>query len=243
MGTSDVTVEKLLADQHALLRDSFEEGDLEKPISVPVITLSMEAGSGGYLIAEGIAKRLGFELYSKNILNAISHSADVSSDALNLIEKERFTKLQDFVSSLLTGEYVYSGDYFQHLSKIVNALGIIGRTVIVGRGANFILSPEKRFAIRVVAPEEVREKNVAFHFGVSLSEARKRIRRRNSRRKAFIKESFHEDIGDWKHYDLIINTARLDLNAAVETAIGTILGAQKNRVFEKATSYILRSKR
>lgn len=243
MGTPDVTVEKFAAQQHALFNDSLAEEDKEKQISVPVITLSMEAGSGGLVIAEALAQRLGFELYSKNILNAVSHSADVSSNALDLIEKERFSRLQDFVSSLLTGEYVYSGDYLHHLTKIVNALGIIGRAVIVGRGANFILPAAKRFAIRVVAPEEVREKNVAFHFGVSIVEARKRIRHRNSRRKAFIKEAFHEDIADWKHYDLIINTARLDVNAALETAVGTILGAQKNRVFEKSTSYILRSKR
>ncbi len=240
MGTSEVTIEQFVAEQRAMFEKSLTEECLEKKTSVPVITVSMEAGSGGYLVAEGIAKRLGFELYSKNILNAVSHSADVSSSALELIEKERFSKLQDFVSSLLTGEYVYSGDYFQHLAKIVNALGIIGRAVIVGRGANFILPPEKRFAIRVVAPEEVREKNVAFHFGVPLVEARKKIRHRNSRRKAFVKDTFHEDIADWKHYDLIINTARLDLDAAVETAIGTILGAQKNRTFEKAASFILR---
>ena len=179
---------------------------------------------------------MDFELYSKNILNAVSRSADVSSNALDLLEKERFGRLQDFVSSLVSDTYVYSGDYLHHLTKIVNAL-------IVGRGANFILPPEKRFAIRVVAPEEVREKNVAFHFGVSIVDARKRIKHRDSRRKTFVRETFRKDINAWKHYDLIINTERLDLNAAVETAVGTILGAQKNRAFEKSTSYILRRKK
>ena len=106
MGSSSMTVEKFVAGQRAMFENSLTEEDLGKMISVPVITVSMEAGSGGYLVAEGIAKRLDFELYSKNILNAVSHSADVSSNALELIEKERFSKLQDFVSSLLTGEYV-----------------------------------------------------------------------------------------------------------------------------------------
>jgi len=81
---------------------------------------------------------------------------------------------------------------------------------------------------------------VAFHFGVSLAEAKKRIKNRETRRKTFIKNTFHKDIADVESYDLIINTARLDLQAAVETAIGTILGAQKNRAFEKATAFILR---
>jgi cytidylate kinase len=243
MGSSNVTVEKFVTEQRAMFDNSLTEEDLEKKISVPAITLSMEAGSGGYLIAEELAKRLDFELYSRNILNAVSHSADVSSNALDLIEKERFGRLQDFVSSLVSDTYVYSGDYLHHLTKVVNALGIIGRAVIVGRGANFILPPEKRFAIRVVAPEEVREKNVAFHFGVSIVDARKRIKHRDSRRKTFVREAFRKDITAWKHYDLIINTERLDLDAAVETAVGTILGAQKNQAFEKSTSYILRRKK
>jgi cytidylate kinase len=124
---------------------------------------------------------------------------------------------------------------------MVNSLGIIGRAVIVGRGANFILPPEKRFAIRVIAPEEIRVKNVAFRFGVSLAEAKKRIKNRETKRKTFIKNTFHKDISDVGFYDLILNTARLDLQAAVETAVGTILGAQKNRVFEKAAAFILQS--
>jgi cytidylate kinase len=124
---------------------------------------------------------------------------------------------------------------------MVNSLGIIGRAVIVGRGANFILPPEKRFAIRIIAPEEIRVKNVAFRFGVSLAEAKKRIKNRETKRKTFIKNTFHKDITDVGFYDLILNTARLDLQAAVETAVGTILGAQKNRVFEKAAAFILQS--
>ncbi len=115
--------------------------------------------------------------------------------------------------------------------------------MIVGRGANLILPPEKRFPIRIIAPEEIRVKNVAFHFGVSLAEAKKRIKNRENKRKTFIKNTFHKDIADIASYDLVINTARLDLPAAVDTVIGAILGAQKNRVLEKAAAFILRSEK
>ncbi|MFZ0135339.1 MAG: cytidylate kinase-like family protein [Desulfobacterales bacterium] len=243
MGLLNRTVDKFAREQRDFFEGSLTDEDKEKQVSIPVVTVAMEPGSGGYLVAEELARRLGFNLYHKNILNAIAHSADTNSEVLDMIEKERFSKIQDFVSSLLQDNYVYSGAYVQHLTKIVNSLGIIGRAVIVGRGANFILPPEKRFAIRIIAPEEVRVKNVAFHFDVSLAEAKKRIKNRENRRKAFIKSTFQKDIDDLEAYDLIINTARLDLPAAVETAIGTILGAQKNRVFEKATTFILRSEK
>ncbi|MGB5619701.1 MAG: cytidylate kinase-like family protein [Desulfobacterales bacterium] len=237
------TVEKFAQGQREFFESNLTDEDKAKQASVPVVTVAMEPGSGGFLVAEALANRLGFDLYHRNILNAIAHSAGTNSNVLDMIEKERFSKLQDFVSSLLQEHYVYSGDYVQHLTKIVNSLGIIGRAVIVGRGANFILPPEKRFAIRVIAPEEVRVKNVAFHFGISLAEAKKRIKNREAKRKTFIKNTFHKDIADVESYDLILNTARLDLQAAVETAIGTILGAQRNRVFEKATAFILQSEK
>jgi cytidylate kinase len=243
MNTPVMTVNDFLENQRMSLVNSLTEDEKDQPASIPVITVSMEPGSGGYLIAEALAGRLGFDLYHKNILNAIAHSADTNKEVLDMMEKERFSGIKDFVSSIIQDEYVYSGDYVQHLTKIVNALGITGRAVIVGRGANFILSPEKRFAVRVIAPEEVRVKNVAVHFGVSESEARKRIKNRENRRKAFVKDTFRRDIAEVTAYDLIINTERLDLHAAVETVIGTILGAQKMRTFEKSTNYILKTQR
>jgi cytidylate kinase len=243
MSSPSMTVGKFVREQQGLFENSLTDDEKEKTVAIPVVTVSMEPGSGGFMVAEALAKRLGYDLYHKNILNAIAASADTNSEVMELIEKERFSKIQDFVSALLQEQYVYSGDYLQHLKRIVTSLGIIGRAVIVGRGANLILPPEKRFAIRIIAPEEIRVKNIAFHFGVSLAEAKKRIKNRENKRKTFIKNTFHKDIADIASYDLVINTARLDLPAAVETVIGAILGAQKNRVLEKAAAFILRSEK
>jgi cytidylate kinase len=243
MSSPSMTVGKFVREQQGLFENSLTDDEKEKTVAIPVVTVSMEPGSGGFMVAEALAKRLGYDLYHKNILNAIAASADTNSEVMELIEKERFSKIQDFVTALLQEQYVYSGDYLQHLKRIVTSLGIIGRAVIVGRGANLILPPEKRFAIRIIAPEEIRVKNIAFHFGVSLAEAKKRIKNRENKRKTFIKNTFHKDIADIASYDLVINTARLDLPAAVETVIGAILGAQKNRVLEKAAAFILRSEK
>ncbi len=36
--------------------------------------------------------------------------------------------------------------------KVIGTIGKHGRAVIVGRGANFVLPPEKRFSVRIVGP-------------------------------------------------------------------------------------------
>ncbi len=216
---------------------------MKESASVPVITLCTEPGSGGRLIADELAKRLNFKLFDKNILVAMANTAAVESQSLDTIEQERPSGVQDFITALVDKNYVYTGDYVSFLKQQVEIIGKIGHSVIVGRGANFILPPKDRFSVRVIAPLDIRIRNISFKNSVPLAEAKKRIRNREQRRKTFIRETFHEDIADIMHYDLIINTARMDLDTAVESVIGTLIGSQSNKTFEKETAYILKDKR
>ncbi|NNF98709.1 MAG: cytidylate kinase-like family protein [Desulfobacteraceae bacterium] len=210
---------------------------------IPVITICMEPGSGGHLIASEVAKRLDLKLYDRSILVPISNLANVDSSFLDAIEKERPTAVHDFITSVLDKKYVYKGNYLRYLKELVEIIGRVGKAVIVGRGANFILPAQGRFSIRVIAPLDIRVKNVSFKFGVTLDEAKKRIKEREKRRKAFVKDSFYENIDETKHYDLIINTARMDLETSVEAILGAIAGSRVNGSFDKENSYILRKRK
>jgi cytidylate kinase len=104
----------------------------------------------------------------------------------------------------------------QHLMKVVGTIGKHGHAVIVGRGANFILPPEKRFSVRIVAPQTWRIKNVSRNFDISQEDAKRRVMRTESDRRAFIRKYFNADIADPTNYDLIINTATLNVDDAAE---------------------------
>jgi cytidylate kinase len=243
MSSEKYSIKDFATEQsHELLNHLSTDG-MTKQASIPVITVCMQPGTGGHLIAAEVARRLGVELYDKNILVPMANAENAESRALESIEKERPTGIQDFISSLLNDNYVYTGDYLQYLRDVVEIIGKISRGVIVGRGANFILPAKGRFSVRVVAPMDIRVKNVAFRFGVSLEEARKRVKRREQKRKTFIREAFHQDIADIEHYDLIINTARMSLEAAVDAIIGATIGAQTEGGFKKEQSFILRNQK
>jgi cytidylate kinase len=139
------------------------------------------------------------------------------------IEKERMTGIEDFISSLINKDYIWSGLYLEHLIKIIKVIAAHGRAVIVGRGADFILRPEKRFSVRIIAPIDIRIQNVVSTYGVSESEAEKRILKRESRRRRFIKEAFDGDVDNPIHYDMILNTGRLSIDAA---AVSIIIAAK-----------------
>jgi cytidylate kinase len=145
---------------------------------LPVITVCMEPGSGGSIIAQEIAKQLEFDFFHRDIINEIAKSSHISSQVIETLEKERLSGINDFISSLINNKYLWPGLYLEHLMKIVHVIGKHGRAVIVGRGANFILPLQERFSVRVVAPLELRIQNVAREYSVSKNDAKRRVLRR-----------------------------------------------------------------
>jgi cytidylate kinase len=69
--------------------------------------------------------------------------------------------------------------------------------------------------------------SVASEHGVSKEEARRRVMHRESRRAAFVKQSYNADIADPYNYNLIINTQKTDLDAAVGAIAGALIGGRK----------------
>ena len=78
-----------------------------------------------------------------------------------------------------------------------------------------------------MAPLEVRVRNIAQVYEVPIETARRRVLHRESRRAAFVRQSFHADVAEPDNYDLVINTAKCDNDAAVGAIIGAISGGKK----------------
>ncbi len=193
---------------------SFERKKKHPKISV--VTISSEPGSGGQIISEGLAKRLDYDLFNRDIIKEIAASADISSSVIESIEKERLSGIEDFIASIVNKRYLWPGVYLEHLMRVVSVIGKHGYAVIVGRGANFILPPQERLSIRIVSPLDVRVRNIATLFQVSEDEARKRVNMREGRRKAFIRKSFNADVADPVNYDLVLNTEHVSFEIAIE---------------------------
>ena len=181
---------------------------------LPVITLSMEPGSGGSQIARDVAGRLGFDHFHRELLEVIASNANVSAKVIEKLEKERLSGIQDVISQMIDTRYLHTDVYLEHLQKIVQTIGRRGYGVIVGRGANFILPPDKRLAVRVVAPFDERVGRISRHFNVDPEDAEERVLNREEKRAAFIKRAFKQDIRLSAHYDMVINTGILTQDAA-----------------------------
>jgi cytidylate kinase len=208
------------------IKDQIEKWKNQTRSQIPVITVSSEPGSGGRILAKGLAKRLEIDLFDRDIVKEISESAHISSAVIETMEKERMTGVQDFISSLVNDRYLWPGVYLDHLMKVVAAIASHGNAIIVGRGANFLIPPEDRLSIRVIAPFKKRVQHVSQDFGVTMDEAKRRVINRENRRSTFIQQSFNADVSNPNNYDLVINTEKLDIDAAMGAVIGMVVGSK-----------------
>ena len=208
------------------IKDQIEKWEKQTQTHIPVITISSEPGSGGRLIARGLANRLNIDLFDRDIVKEISESAHISGAVIETMEKDRLSGIKDFISSLVNDRYLWPGVYLDHLMKVVAAIASHGNAIIVGRGANFLIPAEDRLSVRVISPLEIRVKNVAKEFGVTREEAKRRVINRENRRSAFIRQSFNADVADPRNYDLVVNTQKLDIDASLGAVIGMVVGSK-----------------
>lgn len=196
---------------------------VEEETMVPSVTLSREPGSGGRVVAQKLAERLEFDVFYQEVLHEIANRAEVSKQMLATLDERGLSILEDWISSLVYDRHLWPDEYLKHLMNVIGTIGKHGRAIIVGRGANFILPPEQRFRVRITAPQKFRIQNVAHDFNLSAEEAKRRIIKTESNRKAFIRKYFNADIADPNNYDIVINTSTLSIDSVTDV-IAAALG-------------------
>jgi cytidylate kinase len=225
MAKEKISIKQFVGNQVKKWERMYSQAGRQAEPRLPTITLNMEPGSGGSILAQKIAERLDFDLFNREIVEAIAKSSEIRETVIETLEKDRLSGMEDFIASLVKDYYIHPDLYLEHLLKVINTIAKHGRAVIVGRGANFILPAHEIFSVRVIAPLEIRIRNVALNYKVAEEEAKRRIIQRESRRKAFVRHSFNADISDPLHYDMVINTGKMNIDAAVEAVIAAVMAS------------------
>lgn len=215
------TLEKII-DEQVKKWEMMHAEKRVKEEALPIITISREPGSGGRIVAQRIAERLRLDLFHQEIIHEMAKSTRVSTRLLSTLDEKALSILQDWISTLINRNHLWPDQYLKHLMHVIGSIGKHGGAVMVGRGANFILPPDGRFRVRIVAPLEMRIQNVAREFGVTFDEAKRRVLRTDSDRRAFVRKYFHADITAPVNYDLVINTGTVSIDAAVEAIRGAL---------------------
>jgi cytidylate kinase len=221
MKTKTRSIQQLIEEQMQRWQLMRSKKVIEKQ-GVSTITISREPGSGGSIVAKQLAEKLDFDVFHQEVLREIAKRADVSERLLATLDEKGLSVLEDCISALVYDRHLWPDEYLKHLMKVIGAIGKHGRAIIVGRGANFIVPAGNRLRLRIVAPQNLRIEKLVRTFDITEEDAKRRIIRTESDRRAFIRKYFNADIADPLNYDLVINTGELEIDKAVKAVIAAL---------------------
>ena len=182
----------------------------------PYLTVSRQLGSGGTELAHRVAAPLGWRVVDRELVAAIAEKTHASPGAVLAHDERASGLLDDYFSHLLVPDDPGHAAYLRAMTMIVASFAREGRVVILGRGANWFLDPERGLRVRVVAPFSRRVERIARDENLSVREAEEKLRRHDEEQRRFIEQSFGRAIDDPLGYDLVLNTAHLDSDQAAE---------------------------
>lgn len=178
-----------------------------------IIAISREVGSFGDEIAEQVAKKLNFTLIDRSAIHHLIKECDLDfSKACEAFEEE--VKPHGFFERISFSNPSYTARFF---SLNYEAAGK-GNVVLLGRGAQVVLSDVPGvLKVRVIAPQELRVERIMKRMNLTRDEALEYAESYGAERRALIHAIYgRKDPYAPSLFDLIINTAALGLNDAID---------------------------
>ena len=181
-----------------------------------IVAISQTLGSLGEEIGHEVARRLSYDFADREI---ILQAADRFGEGVATMQ--HWTEEKPTIWERLTET---RRRYLGYVEAIVWELAARDNVVLVGRGATFILQGVRHaLRVRINAPPSLRARRLEDRLGLTPDTA-ELIRSSDRERAARIRFVYHVEWDEPLHYDLVLNTERIDVEAAarlIETAVGT----------------------
>lgn len=202
------------------------------------IAISRQAGAGASVIAVRLGESLGWPVFDRQILQAMSESDTLRQRLYEQLDERDATWLEGMLASLLLSDR--PRDYRTRLTETLLAIVRIGPAILLGRAADLILPHEFGIRVRIVAPFDVRVQRYAAEQNIAYPSARRAVARIDRERAEFIRRHFRRGIDDPLRFDLVLNTDRFSPEAARQLILAALDRCDSVRRAEKHASRALR---
>ena len=181
-----------------------------------IISVGREYGSGGHEIAERLSNHYGIQLLDHNLLDEIAAKKNVTMDHL----KEMDEKHKNPLSSRTVRGYSSSPEenllylQFDYLREKADS----GESfVIVGRCSETILKQyDSMVSIFILADRDKRIERIMRLYHLTESEAVKKIREKDTKRRRYHNSFCVGKWGDCRNYDVSLNSSKLGIDGSVK---------------------------
>lgn len=188
-----------------------------------IVTIGREYGSGGHEIGKRLAAELGVKFYDTEFIRLAVQKTGFHEEYV----KNNEEKAPDFAASaLFSGIEIYQPSPYDKIQaeeyKIIREIAAKDSCVIVGRGADYILSDHSHASVFLFAPLEDRVKRkLALLTGeeakrTTPAQMEKIVKQMDKQRRRYYEYYTDTKWGARDSYDLLINTSRAGIDGAVK---------------------------
>src|SRR5258705_8785748 len=182
---------------------------------MPIVTLSHEIGAGGPEIGQKLAERLSLHYVDQEL---------ISQAALRYgLLEEKLSSLDESKPSLLERLDAETRRYITVLQTALYEFAEQDRVVLMGRSGQWLLRGIPHvLRVRVMAPFDLRVKRLGKRLSGQMGEqtnprtGQDMARRDDQEKLGRMRYLYEVDVRDPALYDLVINTEKLSIDAAVE---------------------------
>ena len=182
-----------------------------------IITISRQYGSGGREIGTQLADRLGIPFYDKVLCEEAAKRSGLDPTFLELAERREGRKLA-YQLQLPGAPFRLSLDdqAFLALAAAIRRLAEQGPCILVGRGANRILSDRKdALHVYLYADRQTCLKRIVEQYGVPAQQAEKVLQDTDRARAVYLKEYTDQVMGHSENYHLCLDSGALGIEHTV----------------------------
>lgn len=194
-----------------------------------VITISRQYGSGGKTIGAMLAKELGINCYSREILRMASEDSGINEKLFGMsdekVRKAGWFKLlsRPYEGGLLPPEdreFTSDDNLFNYQAKIIRDLAKEESCVIIGRCADYVLKDYPNvLSVFIHAPKEYCLEGAAKKHSMSPKELERFINKTDKHRAEYYKYHTGREWTDARNYDLCLDSSKLGYERCVDEII------------------------
>ena len=176
---------------------------------MPIITISRGSFSGGKMLAEAVAQKLGYRCIDRHQVIQKAEQWGVSQDDL----RTAIEKPPTFLGQSLQTKYIYLSLIQAALAEEVRA----GKAIYHGLAGHLLLGKGPHvLRTRIIASMEFRIEQVQNRLGCNRKEALANIEKVDQDRRKWTRFLYDVDWTDASLYDVVLNLEQIDLQAACD---------------------------
>lgn len=171
-----------------------------------VITIGREHGSGGRMVAQKVADRLGIPLYDKKLIRM---TADESGFSENYVAAAETKRTSSFLYNLYfdSNNLPLDDQLFLAQCKVIEEAAQKGPCVIVGRCGDYVLRKwVSCLRVFLYAPMEERMRRAVQEYHKDEKDVQRYLEKYDKSRATYYNRFTNEKWGDPHRYHLMINT-------------------------------------